>query len=44
MRISISPRQVLINAETVHVGTGPNLSGLPTYQELANRREFSADK
>jgi hypothetical protein len=26
--------QVLINALTVHVGTGTNMSGLPTYQDL----------
>jgi hypothetical protein len=29
--------QVLINAVTVHVGTGTNLSGLPTNQELASQ-------
>jgi len=26
--------QVLINAVTVHVSTGTDLSGLPTYQDL----------
>jgi len=32
--------KVLINALIIHVGTGRNLSGLATYQELVERESF----
>jgi hypothetical protein len=30
----VNDGQLLVNAETVHVGTGTNFSGFPTKQEL----------
>ena len=40
---AIQTGKVLVNAETVHVGTGTSFSGLPTNQELNYFRQSKTD-